>query len=78
MSLTFDELHVFDKSLSKYVPSEMLESLQAESARRLALLKRAEPWLKSYLEYLDTDMPLLGEPNATVANLVDELAEELK
>ena len=50
---------------------------EAEATRRKELLKRAKPWLESYLDYLDTDIPLLGEPNNTVAKLIDELAEEL-
>lgn len=40
MNIDFDELHVFDKSLGKHVPIETLEKAQAESDRRLALLRR--------------------------------------
>ena len=47
------------------------------AADRKKLLRRCKPWLESYLEYLDTDIPLLGEPNNTVANLIDELSKEL-
>ena len=54
------------------------DDLQEENKHLRDLLRRAKPWLESYLEYLDTDIPLLGEPNSSVANLVDELAEELK
>ncbi len=51
--------------------------LEALTADRKKLLRRCKPWLENYLEYLDTDIPLLGEPNNTVANLIDELSKEL-
>ena len=40
MNIDFEELHVFDKSLGKHVPIEMLEKAQAESDRLRGLLRR--------------------------------------
>ena len=54
-----------------------IKELKKESDKRLKLLRRSKDWLESYLEYFDSDIPLLGEPNKSVAKLIDELAEEL-
>ena len=54
MNIDFEELHVFDNSKSKYVPREMYEQAQAESDRRLELLKEMDdrcafcPWCMNH------------------------------
>ena len=44
---------------------------------RKELLRRCKGWLESYLDYLDTDIPLLGEPNNSLDNLIKELEKEI-
>lgn len=53
------------------------DDLKATATRRKKLLRRCKPWLDSYLAYLDTDIPITGEPNKSVSDLIIELAEEL-
>ena len=47
MNIDFEELHVFDNSISKYVPREMYEKAEALAASRLELLRRYE-WAGDY------------------------------
>ncbi len=57
--------------------TDRVEKAEALATDRLELLRRCKGWLENYLDYLDTDIPLLGEPNNTVASLIDELTKEL-
>ena len=56
---------------------EVIGLLEAIADSRLKLLRRTKGWLESYLDYLDTDIPLLGEPNNSLDNLIKELEKEL-
>ena len=68
MNIDFEELHVFDKSLSKYVPREMLEKAEAESADRTALLIRCV----KKLAVIDN-----MQPELLLDELIDEVVKEL-
>ena len=79
MNIDFEELHVFDNSLSKYVPREMFEKAQAESDRRLGMLRRLNDKMHiclichGHLLWIgDKEPPRIGHADGC------ELAEELK